>query len=90
MYAKISVKGADQAPLYTYLTKGHRARHPGEIKWNFTKFLVDPQRQRSAAFRTRGHAGFERSDFGSRRNSRGRSLRGTVPGDLELTSLVAG
>jgi glutathione peroxidase len=29
------VKGADQAPLYQYLTqKG------GEVKWNFTKFLV--------------------------------------------------
>src|SRR6202451_2446202 len=41
MYAKISVKGADQAPLYTYLTKQTPQGISGEIKWNFTKFLVD-------------------------------------------------
>jgi glutathione peroxidase len=41
MYAKISVKGADQAPLYAYLTKDTAAGISGEIKWNFTKFLVD-------------------------------------------------
>jgi len=41
MYAKISVKGADQAPLYTYLTKDTGSGLTGEIKWNFTKFLVD-------------------------------------------------
>src|SRR6266567_636096 len=27
MYAKISVKGSDQAPLYAYLTKGTQTRH---------------------------------------------------------------
>jgi len=41
MYAKISVKGADQAPLYAYLTQDTGAGIAGEIKWNFTKFLVD-------------------------------------------------
>ena len=41
MYAKISVKGADQAPLYAYLTKETGPGISGEIKWNFTKFLVD-------------------------------------------------
>jgi glutathione peroxidase len=41
MYAKISVKGADQNPLYTYLTKDTAPGIAGEIKWNFTKFLVD-------------------------------------------------
>src|SRR5579859_7992208 len=41
MYAKISVKGADQAPLYSYLTKETGAGIAGDIKWNFTKFLVD-------------------------------------------------
>ncbi|MBL8173432.1 MAG: glutathione peroxidase [Bryobacterales bacterium] len=36
MYSKISVKGADAAPLYQFLQeKG------GAVKWNFTKFLVD-------------------------------------------------
>jgi glutathione peroxidase len=36
MFSKISVKGADQHPLYQYLTKA-----TGEqIGWNFTKILV--------------------------------------------------
>ncbi|HUS07640.1 MAG TPA: glutathione peroxidase [Bryobacteraceae bacterium] len=35
MYSKISVKGSDKAPLYDYLTASG-----GEIKWNFTKFLI--------------------------------------------------
>lgn len=36
MMSKVSVKGADTTPLYQYLTttKG------GDVKWNFTKFLV--------------------------------------------------
>lgn len=37
MYGKISVKGADQAPLYKFLTDATG----GDIKWNFTKILVD-------------------------------------------------
>ncbi len=41
MYSKISVKGDDQSPLYVYLTKDTGPGISGEIKWNFTKFLVD-------------------------------------------------
>jgi len=41
IYAKISVKGADQAALYAYLTKDTPSGIRGDIKWNFTKFLVD-------------------------------------------------
>ena len=41
MYSKISVKGADQAPLYAYLTKETGPGLTGDIKWNFTKFLID-------------------------------------------------
>jgi glutathione peroxidase len=41
LYSKISVKGDDQAPLYQYLTKEADPSHTGDIKWNFTKFLVD-------------------------------------------------
>jgi glutathione peroxidase len=41
VYGKISVKGDDQAPLYSYLTKDANPRVAGDIKWNFTKFLVD-------------------------------------------------
>src|SRR5467141_4960617 len=43
MMAKVSVKGEDTTPLYQFLTD--KATHPqtgGEIKWNFTKFLVGP------------------------------------------------
>jgi glutathione peroxidase len=41
LYAKVSVKGADQAPLYQYLTKETGSAIVGDIQWNFTKFLVD-------------------------------------------------
>jgi glutathione peroxidase len=41
MYSKISVKGTDQSPLYAYLTKETTPALTGDIKWNFTKFLVD-------------------------------------------------
>jgi len=42
MYSKISVKGEDKAPLYQFLTsKETNPATGGEIKWNFTKFLVD-------------------------------------------------
>jgi len=41
MYAKVSVKGDDQTPLYKYLTESANPNVAGEIKWNFTKFLVD-------------------------------------------------
>jgi len=41
MYAKVSVKGDDQTPLYSYLTEQADPALAGEIKWNFTKFLVD-------------------------------------------------
>jgi glutathione peroxidase len=42
MFAKISVKGSDQAPLYQYLTdKKANPSTGGSIGWNFTKFVVD-------------------------------------------------
>lgn len=37
---KIHVKGTDQHPLYALLT-GKDSAFPGEIKWNFTKFIID-------------------------------------------------
>ncbi len=40
MFEKISVKGADQAPLYKKLTS-QPAPIGGDPKWNFTKFVVD-------------------------------------------------
>jgi glutathione peroxidase len=42
MYSKISVLGDDKAPLYKFLTDPvANPKTAGEIKWNFTKFLVD-------------------------------------------------
>ena len=41
MFSKVSVKGSDEAPLYQYLTTTALPSSAGEIKWNFTKFLVD-------------------------------------------------
>lgn len=44
MLAKVSVKGADQTPLYQFLT-GEQTdpKFAGDIKWNFTKFLVNKE-----------------------------------------------
>ena len=42
MMSKVSVKGDDKAPLYTFLTdKSSDPQFGGDIKWNFTKFLFD-------------------------------------------------
>ena len=51
MFSKISVKGPDQHPLYQYLTNAAtNPKFPGEIKWNFNKFLVDKQGNIAARF----------------------------------------
>ena len=42
MMAKVSVLGDDKTPLYQFLTdKSQDPKFGGDIKWNFTKFLVD-------------------------------------------------
>lgn len=40
-FAKISVNGKGESPLYTYLKKQQGDDLGPRIKWNFTKFLVD-------------------------------------------------
>ncbi len=41
MFAKISVTGTDQHPLYNYLTnKKTNPDFAGDISWNFNKFLI--------------------------------------------------
>ena len=41
MLAKVVVKGDGQVPLYKYLTsKDTDPKFAGDIKWNFTKFLI--------------------------------------------------
>lgn len=39
LMSKISVKGKDQHPLYAALT-GKEGAFPGDVKWNFGKFLI--------------------------------------------------
>ena len=39
LFSKISVKGSDKHPLYHYLTE--QSPFPGEVEWNFQKYLVD-------------------------------------------------
>lgn len=54
LFAKISVKGSDQHPLYRWLTEGVGAPDTaGAVTWNFNKFLV-------------GRDGRVRARFGSR------------------------
>lgn len=43
MFAKTDVKGANAAPLFTYLTSKHEDIEAEEIAWNFAKFLVDKE-----------------------------------------------
>jgi len=42
MMSKVSVKGDDKTPLYTFLTdQTTDPKFAGDIQWNFTKFLFD-------------------------------------------------
>lgn len=40
MFAKVSVKGDDQHPLFRYLTSAPNPDFAGDIEWNFEKALV--------------------------------------------------
>ncbi len=51
LFSKISVKGEDQHPLYQYITK--ESPFPGEVKWNFQKYLVDKKGEIVAMFPSR-------------------------------------
>ncbi|MEC4116320.1 glutathione peroxidase [Myroides phaeus] len=42
MMSKISVKGADMAPIYEFLTKKSKNGYAdSEVEWNFQKYLID-------------------------------------------------
>lgn len=51
LFAKIAVKGEEQAPLYRYLTK--ESPFQGEVQWNFQKYLVDREGNVIARFAPR-------------------------------------
>jgi glutathione peroxidase len=42
MFAKVHAKGPHKHPLYKALTEETGEGIKGEVKWNFTKFLVSP------------------------------------------------
>jgi glutathione peroxidase len=51
VFSKIVVKGEGKHPLYQYLTaKETNGSNAGEIKWNFTKFLVNRKGEVVARF----------------------------------------
>lgn len=51
LFEKISVKGEDIHPFYHYLTT--ETEFPGDIRWNFTKFLVSREGKVVARFETK-------------------------------------
>ena len=54
MFAKVSVAGDDQAPLYGYLTSEEtNPKFAGKIRWNFDKFLVSRDGEVIARFAPR-------------------------------------
>lgn len=51
MFAKISVKGDDQHPLYQFLTgEKTNPKFAGEVTWNFNKFLANEKGEIIARF----------------------------------------
>jgi len=40
-FSKVDVNGKNEEPLYTYLKKQKNGIMGNNIKWNFTKFLID-------------------------------------------------
>lgn len=48
LFSKLSVKGKRIAPLYAWLTRD--AAFPGNIEWNFAKFLIGPDGRVVARF----------------------------------------
>ncbi len=49
MFDKLHVKGTDQHPLYAQLT-GAGSPFPGDVTWNFGKFLISPDGKIIARF----------------------------------------
>lgn len=54
MAAKVSVKGQDIAPIFNWLTsKAENGVMDVDVKWNFTKFLLDENGQLIASFESK-------------------------------------
>jgi len=66
---KVHVKGKEQHPLYAALT-GKQAAFPGEVRWNFGKFLI-------------GRDGKPVARFGSRDKPEGKKVTAAIEKALE-------
>lgn len=54
MAAKVSVKGDDMAPIYKWLThKSENGVMDADIKWNFTKFLINEKGELEEVFESK-------------------------------------
>jgi glutathione peroxidase len=58
MFDKLHVKGNEQHPLYAALT-GKKSPFPGDIEWNFGKFLIDRNGKILKRFNPRTEPGSE-------------------------------
>jgi glutathione peroxidase len=52
MFSKVEVLGTDKVPLFNYLTSPKTSKFPGEIEWNFEKFLIGRDGQILARFKS--------------------------------------
>jgi len=52
MFSKVSVKGEDQAELFSFLTQAQNPDFTGDIKWNFEKFLINKEGDLIRRFRS--------------------------------------
>ena len=50
---KVDVKGDQAIPLFKYLTTASNSDFTGDIKWNFEKFIIDPDGQLVHRFRSK-------------------------------------
>lgn len=50
LFSKISVRGDDITPLFSYLTKEANPKLKGDVHWNFSKFLIDRKGKLVARF----------------------------------------
>jgi glutathione peroxidase len=41
VFARVSIRGKDQAPLYYFLTGDKKTPTDGDVHWSYTKFVVD-------------------------------------------------
>ena len=50
VFARVSVRGKDQAPLFAFLTGDKKAPTGGDVHWSYTKFVVDRTGKVAARF----------------------------------------